>query len=181
MTDSDAILYAVDEGAATISFNRPDKLNALTPAMLQKFFAKVDAAASESILRVSPITGVGRGFSAGLDLSVIGGGVSNDPGQSAVLQAGPAQWDDSVGPALGADFGGGWNKLVMPRKPTISAINESLRLEMLCEQGRRAVTSRHQSATFGLPCTVEDQPCPRRCGHAQLTFHDVISASEGVH
>lgn len=43
MTDNDAILYAVDEGVATISFNRPDKLNAMTPAMLQKFFAKVDA------------------------------------------------------------------------------------------------------------------------------------------
>jgi enoyl-CoA hydratase/carnithine racemase len=43
MTDSDAILYPVDEGVATISFNRPDNLNALTPAMLKIFFAKVDA------------------------------------------------------------------------------------------------------------------------------------------
>lgn len=43
MTDSDAILCAFDEGVATISFDRPDKLNALTPVMLQKFFAKVDA------------------------------------------------------------------------------------------------------------------------------------------
>lgn len=43
LTDSDAIMDAVGEGVATISFNRPDKLNALTPVMLQKFFAKVDA------------------------------------------------------------------------------------------------------------------------------------------
>ena len=43
MTDSDAILCAVDEGVATISFNRPDKLNGLTPVMLKKFFATVDA------------------------------------------------------------------------------------------------------------------------------------------
>jgi hypothetical protein len=185
MTDNDAIFSAVGEGVAPISFNRPDKLNALTPAMLQIFLAKVDAAASDTSVRVNLITGFGRGFSAGLDLSVIGGGVSNDPGQSAVAQGGPAQWpaqwDDSVGPALGTNFGGGWNKLVFPRKPTIAAINESLRIEMLCEQGRRAVTSRHRSATFGLPCTFADQPCPRRCGHAQLTFHDVISASEAVH
>lgn len=86
MTDSDAILDAVGEGVATISFNRPDKLNALTPAMLQKFFAKVDAAASDTSVHGILITGVGREFSAGLDLSVIGGGVSNDPGQSAVAQ-----------------------------------------------------------------------------------------------
>lgn len=189
MTDNDAIFSAVGAGVAPISFHRPDKLNALTPAMLQIFFAKVDAAESDTSVRVNLITGFGRGFSAGLDLNGIGGGVSNDSGQSAVAQGGPAQWpaqwpahwDDSVGPALGTNSGGGWNKRVFPRKPMIAAINESLRIEMLCEQGSRAVTSRHRSATFGLPCTVEDQYCPRRCGHAQLTFHDVISASEGVH
>jgi len=43
MTDNDAIFSAVGEGIAPISFNRPDKLNALTPAMLQIFLAKVDA------------------------------------------------------------------------------------------------------------------------------------------
>ena len=64
MTDNDAIFSAVGEGVAPISFNRPDKLNALTPAMLQIFFAKVDAAASDTSVRVNLITGFCRGFSA---------------------------------------------------------------------------------------------------------------------
>jgi enoyl-CoA hydratase/carnithine racemase len=123
MTDNDAILHAVDDGVATISFNRPDKLNALTPGMLQQFFSKVDLAASDPGVRVILITGVGRGFSAGLDLSVIGSGGSEDPGPDSGATVGPAQWDDSVGPALGTNFGSGWNKLVMSRKPTIAAIN----------------------------------------------------------
>jgi enoyl-CoA hydratase/carnithine racemase len=121
MTDNDVILYAVDEGVATISFNRPDKLAALTPAMHQKFLAKADAAASDTSVRVILITGSGREFSPGPNLSVTGGGVSNDPGLSAVAQDGPAQWADSVGTALSASFGGGWNKLVMSGKAPIAA------------------------------------------------------------
>ena len=74
MSDND-MLYAVADGVATITFNRPDKLNALTPAMLGQFFAHVDAAAADPAVRVIVITGAGRGFCAGLDLAVIGSGV----------------------------------------------------------------------------------------------------------
>jgi enoyl-CoA hydratase/carnithine racemase len=80
MSEHDQIGYGVDHGVATITFNRPEKLNALTPAMLQLFFTAVRRAAADPECRVIVITGAGRGFCAGLDLSVIGaGGTSNAP------------------------------------------------------------------------------------------------------
>ena len=68
---SDApVLYAVADGVATITLNRPEKLNALTPDMLSQFFAAVAAASEDPAAKVIVVTGAGRSFSAGLDLGV---------------------------------------------------------------------------------------------------------------
>ena len=116
----DHLLYAVDQGVATITFNRPDKLNALTPAMLTDFFKLVGDASADPAVRVILLTGQGRGFSAGLDLGVIGTGQSStvitDPGIDP-------QWDDDIGPAMKRFYSGGWNGLITSRKPTIAAVN----------------------------------------------------------
>ena len=116
----DHLLYAVDQGVATITFNRPDKLNALTPAMLTDFFKLVGDASADPAVRVILLTGQGRGFSAGLDLGVIGTGQSStvitDPGIDP-------QWDDDIGPAMKRFYNGGWNGLITSRKPTIAAVN----------------------------------------------------------
>ncbi|MGL4541945.1 MAG: enoyl-CoA hydratase/isomerase family protein, partial [Polymorphobacter sp.] len=124
MSEND-MLYAVADGVATITFNRPDKLNALTPAMLGQFFAHVDAAAADGQVRVIVITGAGRGFCAGLDLAVIGSGVGGK-GVGAPPAATPKlapQWGDDIGPAMQRFYAGGWNGLITSRKPTIAAIN----------------------------------------------------------
>jgi len=114
------ILYAVDAGIATLTFNRPDKLNALTPEMLSLFFVHVAEAAADPAVRVIVVTGAGRGFSAGLDLGIIGTGgggrVDTDPGIAP-------QWGDDIGPEMARFFSGGWNGLITSRKPTIAAIN----------------------------------------------------------
>lgn len=122
MSEQDQIGYSVDQGVATIIFNRPEKMNALTPAMLQLFFRAVRRAAADPDSRVIVITGAGRGFCAGLDLSVIGTGGSSDAPLSAE-DALPLQWGDDVGPDLSRFFSGGWNDLITSRKPTIAAIN----------------------------------------------------------
>ena len=116
------LLYRVDEGVAIISFNRPDKLNALTPEMLKSFFEHVDLAAQDASVRVILITGEGRGFSAGLDLSMIGTGVSKATPLTHPTPS-PKQWGDDIGPRLDRYFGQGWNALITSRKPTIAAVN----------------------------------------------------------
>lgn len=114
------LLYEVVAGVATITFNRPDKLNALTPEILSDLFRRVAEAGADPAVRVIVLTGAGRGFCAGLDLSIIGTGaggrVETDPGIAP-------QWGDDVGPELARFFAGGWNALITCRKPTIAAIN----------------------------------------------------------
>ncbi len=122
MSEQDQIGYGVDQGVATITFNRPDKLNALTPSMLQLFLRIVRRAASDPLARVIVVTGEGRGFCAGLDLGVIGSGQSSEA-NSADETLAPPQWGDEVGPDLSRFFSGGWNELITSRKPTIAAIN----------------------------------------------------------
>ena len=117
---TDMILYAVDSGVATITLNRPDKLNALTPEMLSGFFAAVARAAEDPAAKVIVITGAGRGFCAGLDLGIIGSGAGDR------VETHPAhvpEWGDDVGPALARYYSGGWPVLITCRKPTIAAVN----------------------------------------------------------
>jgi enoyl-CoA hydratase/carnithine racemase len=71
-------------------------------------------------VKVIVITGAGRGFSAGLDLNIIGSGA----GSRVELDPGIApQWGDDIGPEMARFFAGGWNGLITSRKPTIAAIN----------------------------------------------------------
>ncbi len=63
------ILYGTADGVATITLNRPEKLNALNERMLDEIRAALDAAKAEREVRAVLLTGAGRGFSAGQDLS----------------------------------------------------------------------------------------------------------------
>ena len=114
------LIYSVEEGLATITFNRPSKLNALTPAMLKDFFKLVAEAAEDDAVKVILLTGEGRGFSAGLDLGVIGTGQSSEV---EIVSASDPQWNDTIGPELKRFYNGGWNGLITSRKPTIAAVN----------------------------------------------------------
>lgn len=56
-------------GVCTITLNRPDRLNAVNPQLSVELPQAVDHAAQDDAVRVVVITGAGRGFCAGLDLS----------------------------------------------------------------------------------------------------------------
>lgn len=65
----DTILYSVDEGVGTIVLNRPSKLNAFTDQMISETTDAFKSAGRDSMVRCVVITGAGRGFSSGQDLS----------------------------------------------------------------------------------------------------------------
>ena len=63
------IIYAVDEHIATITLNRPDQLNAFTGTMMYELVDAFDRIDADDDVRVVIVTGAGRGFCAGADLS----------------------------------------------------------------------------------------------------------------
>jgi enoyl-CoA hydratase/carnithine racemase len=63
------ILYDVADGILTITLNRPEKLNAFTRAMRDEIIDAFDKADADDNVRAIIVTGAGRGFCAGADLS----------------------------------------------------------------------------------------------------------------
>ncbi len=103
------ILLSVDEGVATLTLNRPEKLNAYTPEMGDEIVHAFRRARDDDAVRAVILTGAGRGFCAGVDLETL---------KNAGEEAGP-------GPRLGEeDF---VRKLPLEiwdfPKPVIAAIN----------------------------------------------------------
>src|SRR5713226_657535 len=65
-------LYTVADRIATITLNRPDKLNAWTATMEQEVRGAVFEAEKDASVRVIVLTGAGRGFCAGADMTLLG-------------------------------------------------------------------------------------------------------------
>src|ERR1700727_150883 len=63
------IEYALRDGVATITLNRPNQLNAFTARMVGELLAAIDAVDGDDDVRAMILTGRGRAFSAGADLS----------------------------------------------------------------------------------------------------------------
>jgi len=104
----ETILYAVEEGIATITLNRPQVMNACDRTLLQELYAGLKKAENDKDVRVVVVTGAGRAFCAGADL----GQAKEDPG---IL-------DNTT--HVVRDL---WNPVVMQmqtmRKPVIAAVN----------------------------------------------------------
>jgi 2-(1,2-epoxy-1,2-dihydrophenyl)acetyl-CoA isomerase len=69
MKMSEAVLYRVEAGVATLTMNRPDVLNALDDALLQGLRDGLARAKADTSVRALLLTGAGRGFCAGADLA----------------------------------------------------------------------------------------------------------------
>ena len=69
---NDMMLYSVADQIATITLNRPEKLNAFTNDMLRCWAACLEQAAADKDVRVIVITGAGRGFCSGGDVERMG-------------------------------------------------------------------------------------------------------------
>src|SRR5437016_639207 len=67
--DYEQIRYEVDGPILTLTLNRPDKLNAFTVRMMHELIDAFDRADADDAVRVVIVTGAGRAFCAGADLS----------------------------------------------------------------------------------------------------------------
>jgi enoyl-CoA hydratase/carnithine racemase len=113
------IAYAVADRVATITLNRPERLNAFTMTMCRELVAAFDAADADDQVRVILLTGAGRGFCAGADLER-GAGTFNarDAGRAAE-RAGL----ETVG-GVPRDAGGVVSlRIAAARKPVVVAVN----------------------------------------------------------
>jgi enoyl-CoA hydratase/carnithine racemase len=66
--DYQDIIYAEEGGIATMTLNRPDEMNALSPAMRESMYQVVENISKDKTVRVLIITGAGRAFCSGADV-----------------------------------------------------------------------------------------------------------------
>ena len=126
--DFETIRLEIDrDGIATITLDRPDKLNAFNKAMLAEMVTAFDATDADDSVRAVIVTGNGRAFCAGADLSGAGG-ATFDYAKSAGWNGpdSPIRADGSVDYANPAVRDGGGIlslRIFASKKPVIGAIN----------------------------------------------------------
>jgi enoyl-CoA hydratase/carnithine racemase len=114
LAEEDALAFTtihteLERGCLTLTLQRPERLNAMNPEMLDELLRAFDEADADDAVRVVVVTGAGRAFCAGADLG--GGGGSFDAGGAA-------------GSGVPRDGGGRLTlRLFDLRKPVIAAVN----------------------------------------------------------
>jgi enoyl-CoA hydratase/carnithine racemase len=120
---ADEILYDVSDRIATITMNRPDRLNAYTPSMGEQMRAAMRRAADDPGVRVIVLTGAGKGFCAGADMNnlntISSRGRSQGEGGNAAEAAAGAPFDPNSSP----DFQTQHSYFPAVPKPVLAAIN----------------------------------------------------------
>ena len=116
-------VYTVSERVATITLNRPDKLNAWTAIMDQEVRAAIYEAEGDPNVRVIILTGAGRGFCAGADMSLLGAiaqqGLEGYRGPDSFLRNTSNGERQNVRP----DFQKKYSYFPSIQKPVIAAVN----------------------------------------------------------
>jgi len=103
---TDVVLIEAADGVATLTLNRPDRLNAWTPELQTRYFDLLSECAERDDVRAIVVTGAGRGFCAGADMQSLQALSGDGNGQvSGSTDARPVTFPLSI------------------RKPIIAAIN----------------------------------------------------------
>jgi enoyl-CoA hydratase/carnithine racemase len=183
-------LYQVAGQVATITLNRPDKLNAWTAIMEGEVRAAMEGAEQDENVRVIVLTGAGRGFCAGADMTLL-----NTVAEKGLDEARRAQAVRPTGASRGgarADFQKKYSYFPAITKPVIAGINGpvvglGLVIALYCDlrfasDGARfgtAFAQRGLIAEYGMAWML-----PRLVGHANaldlLFTARMIDAAEAL-
>jgi trans-feruloyl-CoA hydratase/vanillin synthase len=105
----ETILIDKDKGITTITFNRPDQRNAMSPQLHMDMADAIDDLAVDPETEVLVITGSGKAFSAGQDIKLYFRGTQDDPAARHKARNASNEWR--------------WQKLSRFPKPTIAMVN----------------------------------------------------------
>ena len=111
------IITDIQDGVMTLTLNRPDRLNAFNRLMMDEMIAALDIADADDAVRAIIVTGAGRGFCAGVDLS------EEDAFTAAKLDPATtdgATWDNPANRDMGGILA---LRLFNCLKPVIAAVN----------------------------------------------------------
>jgi enoyl-CoA hydratase/carnithine racemase len=132
MSDADLVIAENADGVVTLMLNRPDRMNAWTTDLEQRFFDLVDEADDDPGVRAIVVTGAGRGFCPGMDSDVLE--------QRAANRSGPTERERPM------------THLLSCRKLTVAAINGGCAgiglIQAMCCDVRFASTSARLSTAF---------------------------------
>lgn len=117
---ADEVLYDVADRIATVTLNRPARMNAYNAALGQQLRAAMRRATDDAGVRAIILTGAGRGFCAGADMDNLAEGTASG---GANFQAESSTEPPPFDPASSADYQTPHSYFPAVPKPIIAAIN----------------------------------------------------------
>lgn len=124
MADYSTLDWQIDRRVLTLTLNRPDQLNAFTVEMANELVDAYTRASEDDAVGAVVVTGAGRAFCAGMDLSVGGNVFGLDESLDPSLAELEARWDEPEILHRVRDTGGRVSLAVYDcKKPVIAAIN----------------------------------------------------------
>ena len=116
--------WQIDDRVLTLTLNRPDQLNAFTVTMANELIDAYQRASADDAVGAVVVTGAGRAFCAGMDLSIDGNVFGLDESLSPSLDELESRWDEPAMVDGVRDTGGRVSLAVFEcKKPVIAAIN----------------------------------------------------------
>ena len=171
------VIYERRDSIAYLTLNRPDKLNALNAGLIADLQDALDVVEADPDVRVAIITGAGRAFSAGFD-------ISPDPGSPSPLSGSPDQWRSHLQELIDT-FMKVWN---LP-KPVIAAVNGyalggACELVQVCDvkiASERAMLGEPEiRAGFGPPLLITPYSVNLAAAKELLLTGDTVDAHEAA-
>ena len=118
------LIYSVEDGVLTLTLNRPEKLNSFTVEMANELIAAINHASEDDTVQAIVVTGAGKAFCAGMDLSSEGNVFGLDETLTPSLQDMRERLDEKEIEQGVRDTGGQVTLAMYDcKKPLIAAIN----------------------------------------------------------